>query len=144
MSEEQQQHDQHHSEDELRQHRLDKLARIRERGEEPFAYRFERSSLIQPAREALEAAEAEAGENPEMAPALPAQLAGRMTAFRSHGKSSFADMRDESGKIQVFFNVKTLGADAYETLKDLDIGDFIGVAGEVKRTRKGEITIFAE
>ena len=144
MSEEQQQHEQHNTEDELRQHRLDKLARIRERGDDPFAYRFERSSLIQPAREALEAAEAEAGDDPEAAPALTAQLAGRMTAFRSHGKSSFADMRDESGKIQVFFNIKALGEQVYETLKDLDIGDFIGVVGEVKRTRKGEITIFAD
>ena len=140
-------HEEHHStEQDLIQHRLDKLERIRGRGDEPFKYVYERSSLILPARQALEAAEAADGDNnnePEAIPSIPASLAGRMTAFRSHGKSSFADLRDESGKIQVFFNVKELGEASYEALKDLDIGDFIGVEGEVKRTKKGEITIFA-
>jgi len=133
----------HHStEQELRQHRIDKLERIRARGDEPFKHAFERSSLIAAARDGFEAAEQTATE--EEPAQVPATLAGRMTAFRSHGKSSFADIQDESGKVQVFFGAKQVGGEAYEALKDLDIGDFIGVRGPVKRTRRGEITLFAE
>ena len=65
------------NESELRQHRLNKLERIRERGDEPFKYKFERSSLIAPVREAFETAEAEAadglicsGAKPEMTKAV--------------------------------------------------------------------------
>lgn len=132
----------HHSEDDLRQHRLEKLKRIRERGDEAFKYSFERTSKIDVARldfEALEPGGTE--ENPATASAT---LAGRMTAFRSHGKSSFADLRDETGKIQVFLNQKALGEEAYAALKDLDVGDFIGVSGNVKRTKTGEVTLFTE
>lgn len=133
----------HHStEQELRQHRLDKLARIRERGDEPFKYRFERSVQIGEARSAFEGLEPGASE--EQPAQHPATLAGRITAFRSHGKSAFADLRDETGKIQVFFGLKQIGEEAYEALKDLDIGDFLGVEGLVKRTKRGEITLFAD
>jgi lysyl-tRNA synthetase, class II len=133
----------HHStEQELRQHRLDKLARIRARGDEPFKYRFERSARIAEARSAFEEADSAASQdNPAQ---YPATLAGRITAFRSHGKSAFADLCDDTGKIQVFFGLKQIGEDAYEALKDLDIGDFLGVDGLVKRTRRGEMTLFAE
>jgi lysyl-tRNA synthetase class 2 len=47
---------------------------------------------------------------------MPAQLAGRMTAFRGQGKTSFADLRDETGRIQVFLNGKNIGDDAYAQL----------------------------
>jgi len=135
--------EEHHStEQDLRQHRLDKLARIRARGDEPYKYLYERSAMIGAAREAFEAAEPGATEE---APAtLAAKLAGRMTAFRSHGKSSFADLRDETGKLQVYFNAKQLGDEAYEALRDLDLGDFLGVEGTIKRTRTGEVTLFAD
>lgn len=131
----------HHSnEQELRQHRLDKLARIRARGDEPYKYIFQRSHLIGAARAAFEALE------PAAMPEAPAEfagvaLAGRMTSFRGQGKTSFADLRDETGKIQVFLNGKNIGEEAYDALKDLDLGDFIGVFGTVKRTRTGEVTV---
>ncbi|NJL73510.1 MAG: hypothetical protein HC888_19285 [Candidatus Competibacteraceae bacterium] len=70
--------------------------------------------------------------------------AGRVVAMRRQGKSSFGELRDESGQIQVFFNAKSLGDEAYAAIKDLDLGDFIGVEGVVKRTRTNEITIFAD
>ena len=141
MSETTADHQDHHStEQDLRQHRLDKLARIRARGDEPFKYTFARTHGIAEARRAFEAAEQDAPEAAE----VPAQLAGRLVALRRQGKSSFADLRDESGKLQVFLNQKQLGEAVYETLKDLDIGDFVGVKGSVKRTRMGEITIFAD
>ena len=128
-------------EDELRQHRLDKLKRIRERGEEPYKYLFDRSCRIGDARAQYESAEANT-DAPETIE-LPMRLAGRIVAFRGQGKVSFADIRDESGRIQVFLKQNTLGEDSYQALDDLDVGDFIGVAGNVKKTRRGEITIFA-
>lgn len=125
----------------LRQHRIDKMERIRARGDDPFKYRFDRSHTIGAARSEFEAAEADATE--ESPAEVPARLAGRVVALRSQGKSCFADIRDEFGQIQVFFGLQQVGEEYFDTLKDLDLGDFIGVAGQVKRTRRGEITIFA-
>ena len=134
--------EEHHStEQDLKRHRTEKLARIRARGDEPFKYLFARSSGIGAARAEFEAAEAACADPAEAK--IPATLAGRMVSFRDHGKSAFADIRDESGRIQVYFNAKSLGEDAFATLSDLDLGDFIGASGEVHRTRKGEITLFA-
>ncbi|GMV93936.1 MAG: lysine--tRNA ligase [Candidatus Hydrogenedentota bacterium] len=134
--------EEHHStEEELRRHRLEKLERIRARGDEPFKYTFERSSAIGKARAEFERVESAARED-EVAK-VPAILAGRMVSFRDHGKSVFADIRDETGQIQVYFNVKALGEEAFAAVHDLDMGDFIGATGEVHRTRKGEITLFA-
>lgn len=127
--------------DDLQQHRLDKLARIRERGDVPYKYTFARSQTIGEARTALEALE---GADTEGAIIEDQCLAGRMVASRGQGKVTFADIRDENAKIQLFLKKNTLGDESYEALKDLDIGDFIGVKGKVKRTQKGEITIFAE
>jgi lysyl-tRNA synthetase, class II len=127
--------------DELTQHRLDKMARIRERGDVPFKYDFDRSQTIGEARAALETLEADYAEG---ALIENQSLAGRMVASRGQGKVTFADLRDEGAKIQVFLKKNTLGDESYEALKDLDIGDFIGVHGKVKRTQKGEITIFAD
>ena len=95
--------------DELTQHRLDKLARIRERGDEPFKYTFARSSSIGEARAAFEKAEATGGESAS----VDATLAGRMVATRTQGKVTFADLRDESAKIQLFIKKDTVGEAAY-------------------------------
>jgi len=133
----------HHStEQDLIQNRIDKMARIRGRGDEPFKYTFGRSCSIDGARAAFEQAEAQTDDPGQID--VRATLAGRMIAFRGHGKSSFADIRDASGSMQVYFNKKGLGQDAYDALHDLDIGDFIGVSGKIKRTRMGEITVFAD
>jgi len=135
--------EQHHStEEDLRQQRLAKLERIRARGEEPYKYVFARSQAIGDARTQFEAAEP-AG-TPEKPAQIAAALAGRIVSRRGQGKSTFADIRDETGKIQVFFGQRQVGDAAYEALKDLDIGDFIGVHGKVCRTHRGEITLFAD
>lgn len=133
----------HSSEQELRRHRLEKMERIRAHGDEPFKYAYPRTHQIAGARILFEEAEREA-ENGDAPAEIPAMLAGRMTAMRGHGKSTFADLRDETDKIQVFFGSAQLGEAAYEALKDLDIGDFIGVRGAVRRTKRGEITLFAD
>lgn len=130
-------------ENELRQHRLDKLDRIYARGDNPYKYTFDRSTMIGAARDVLEATESDTPDGEEL-PAQNVRVAGRIMAMRGQGKVTFADLRDESGTIQLFLKMNTLGEEAYQGLKDLDIGDFIGVEGNVKRTRKGEITVFAE
>ncbi len=133
----------HHStENDLIQFRIDKLERIRARGDEPFKFSYTRSHAIADARDAYESAEA-ATEDKEQID-IHVALAGRMTAFRSHGKSSFADLRDDTARVQVYFNQKALGEAAYAALDDLDIGDFLGVTGKIKRTRTGEVTVFAD
>ncbi len=130
----------HHTETDLIQHRLDKLARIRERGDVPFKYIFERSCTVAEARAAFEEAEAAASESQDL-DLPPVRLAGRLVAFRDQGKVAFADLRDGAARIQLFLRKNDLGEDAFDQLKDLDIGDFVGVEGPVFRTRRGEISV---
>jgi lysyl-tRNA synthetase class 2 len=136
--------EEHHStEQDLRQFRIAKMDRMRDRGEVPFKYTFARTHTLGEATSAYEALEKDhSGEgDPELS---EARLAGRIVAIRDQGKSYWIDLRDESGKVQAFFGKKQVGEDVFDTLADLDIGDFIGAWGPVRRTRRGEVTIWAE
>jgi lysyl-tRNA synthetase class 2 len=110
--------------------RREALAALRARGVEPYAYRFDRSHL---------AAEAVAAFDP--AREVSVCVAGRIAALRGHGKTTFAHLEDPSGRIQVYFRSDGLGDDGYAVVKLLDLGDVVGVAGSVFRTRTGEITV---
>lgn len=68
-------------------------------------------------------------------------IAGRLMAKRGMGKSSFCDLNDRDGKIQLFIRINDLGDESYEEFKKLDIGDIIGVKGTVFKTRMGEISV---
>lgn len=68
-------------------------------------------------------------------------VAGRVTAYRSHGKATFLDLTDVSGRIQCYFRQNDLGESNYALLENVDVGDFLGVEGKVFRTRRGEISI---
>lgn len=70
-------------------------------------------------------------------------VAGRLTATRKHGGSTFADVADFSGKIQILLRKNVLGGDAYELTNALDIGDIIAIEGKAIKTQAGEITIDA-
>ena len=111
--------------------RREKLEALRRRGIEPFAYEFDRTHT---------AAEAIGAHQPERGPVV--RLAGRVVAMRPHGKSTFAHVADASGRVQVYFKMNDLG-DRYEVLSLLDLGDVIGVGGEMFTTRTGEITVHA-
>jgi lysyl-tRNA synthetase, class II len=123
------------ADDPLRRVRLDKLAALRERGIDPYPVGFART--------------AEAAELDRRYRGLPAgsetndtvRIAGRIRAMRNSGM--FIDLHDASGKIQVFCHKDHLGADDLALLKLLDIGDLIGVAGRVRRTPRGELTVNA-
>lgn len=71
-------------------------------------------------------------------------VAGRIMAKRDQGKISFLVIRDSSAEIQLFCRINTLGEEAYAELKDLDVGDWIGVWGTVIRTRRGELSVAVE
>ncbi|MBR5471621.1 MAG: lysine--tRNA ligase [Oscillibacter sp.] len=68
-------------------------------------------------------------------------LAGRMMSKRIMGKASFAHLRDDRGDIQIFLKRDVMGDEAYAGFKKLDIGDIIGVKGEVFRTKMGELSV---
>jgi len=68
-------------------------------------------------------------------------LAGRIITKRAHGKSSFAHISDISGKIQIYIKLDTVGEDTYNLFKQLDIGDIVGMTGELFKTRTEEITL---
>ncbi len=132
----------HHStERDLIQNRIDKAERIRARGDEPYKYTFERSCTIGEARAAFELAEADT-DDPESID-VRVTVAGRLMAFRDQGKVAFADLSDETGKVQLFLRKNNLGDEAYEHLKDIDIGDFVGADGAMFRTRRGEVSVRA-
>ena len=70
------------------------------------------------------------------------KIAGRLMIFRRHGKATFCDIQDSSGKIQLFLSQKSIGEEKYDEFTgDLDAGDWIGVEGGVFVTRAGELSI---
>ena len=71
-------------------------------------------------------------------------LAGRLMSKRGHGKVIFMDIQDSEGRIQIFARQNLLGEQVFTDVKDLDIGDIVGVSGQVFRTKTGEISIRAE
>ncbi len=71
-------------------------------------------------------------------------VAGRVMANRLMGKAAFCDIQDMEGRLQVFIRKNTIGEEAFEVYKLLDIGDIIGVKGKVFKTRTGEISVLAE
>ena len=70
-------------------------------------------------------------------------ISGRIMTRRDHGNSGFAHLQDGRGQIQIYVQKNNIGVETYEIYKKLDIGDFIGVCGNVFRTRTGEITVSA-
>jgi len=72
------------------------------------------------------------------------RLAGRIVGSRGHGKTSFSDLDDGSGKLQLYARRDDLGDEAFERWQELDLGDFVGVEGRLIRTRAGELTLALE
>lgn len=105
---------------------MEKLQKIKSLGIDPFPARYQREQTTSQALKMLN---------------KKVSVAGRIVSWREHGGSIFADLRDESGKIQIFFRRDKLGEKKYDFLKLLDIGDFLGVEGEVFKTQAGEITV---
>lgn len=109
----------------LKKTRLEKLKKIKSLGWNPYAPSFPKTHTI------FESAQNEG---------KVVKTAGRIYSLREHGNIAFADLKDETGRIQIFFQKELLGEE-FKNIKLLDIGDFIGVEGEVKKTVAGEISI---
>ncbi|MEO5568862.1 MAG: lysine--tRNA ligase [Gemmatimonadaceae bacterium] len=112
-----------------------KLDALVEKGVSPFAYSFDRSHTAAAALSSFPPDGADEG------PAV--SVAGRLVAWRGHGKTVFAHLADDSGRIQLYFRKDQLG-DAFAVVELLDMGDYVGVSGPVFRTRTGELTIRVE
>jgi len=125
------------------QHRREKLEAIREQGIEPYAYTYDRTHLATEAVSLFDQAE-EAKALDEEGRGERVSVAGRITSYRSHGKSAFAHIEDRSGQIQIYFRKNVLGDESFETLDLLDLSDWIGVGGALFRTRTGEVTVHVE
>jgi len=120
----------------ITQQRLEKLERIRAQGFNPYPNRYNRTHTAQQAIALLERNES------GMTQKDTATVAGRIMAHRAMGKSAFLDIRDGSGKIQLLFqDINLFDEEKLKFFKDLDIGDFIGVKGNLLRTRTGEPTV---
>jgi len=119
----------------LMRQRREKLEALRAQGLDPFGGRFPVTHWAAPLAERLRSA----GEE-ELKGVEPVSLAGRIVALRDHGKSCFAHLMDYTGRIQLYARADRLGDD-YARFTDLDLGDFIGVTGELFRTRTGELTV---
>ncbi len=115
-------------ENELIALRRQKIDALRARGVNPFGRSFETSGSIGEVREKFTEGET-------------LRAAGRITAHRDMGKSHFLDLRDASGRIQIYVQAKELGPEAIEIFGLLDLGDFIGVEGTCFVTRTGEPTL---
>lgn len=113
----------------VRKVRLEKLRKLRKFGIEPYPAKYgEERTLIEKARKSS---------------GKTVAVAGRIWAWREHGASIFADLRDESGQIQLWFQKEKLGKD-FELLGLFDLGDFIGARGKVTKTKAGELTVDVE
>ena len=115
-------------ENELIALRRKKLETLRAKGIEPFGTAFDVSGSIAEVREQFKEGET-------------CRVAGRITAHRDMGKSHFLDLRDVTGRIQIYIHAKEVGAELIDLFRLLDIGDFIGVEGTCFLTKSGEPTV---
>jgi lysyl-tRNA synthetase class 2 len=124
--------------DHVRLARREKLDALIARGVCPFAYSYDRTHLAADAIAEFEGTEQGAAEAPTV------RVAGRIVAWRAHGKTAFAHLADPSGRIQLYCRRDELGDEQFRVLDLLDIGDVIGAAGSLFRTRAGEVTVRVE
>lgn len=119
--------------------RRQKMSTIRENGQDPFGSRFERTHLATAVRTEFEAQTKEQlEENPQ-----EVVIAGRIMTKRGKGKAGFAHIQDLSGQIQIYVRKDAIGEEAYELFNQADLGDIVGIRGNVFRTQVGELSVKA-
>ena len=119
--------------------RREKMAALAEQGIDPFGKRFERTADSAQLKEIYNDKTKE--ELHELAET--ATIAGRLMTKRGKGKVGFAHIQDREGQIQIYVRKDTVGEENYQIFKKADIGDFLGIEGEVMRTDMGELSIKA-
>ena len=108
---------------------------LRASGGQPYPYRFDRTHTLGEVRDRW--GQLEPGTETDDA----ATIAGRVVLKRDSGKLIFATLRDRTGELQLFISKAVVGDDAFDTIKRLDLGDWVGASGTVMTTRKGELSL---
>ncbi|VNR14606.1 lysyl-tRNA synthetase [Streptococcus pneumoniae] len=119
--------------------RREKMAALREQGIDPFGKRFERTANSQELKDKYANLDKEQLHDKNET----ATIAGRLVTKRGKGKVGFAHLQDREGQIQIYVRKDAVGEENYEIFKKADLGDFLGVEGEVMRTDMGELSIKA-
>ena len=118
---------------ELLRIRRDKLRALQDEGRDPFTItKFDVTHHTQDIKDNFDALEGK-----------PVSVAGRLMSKRGMGKVSFCDLQDKTGRIQLYARKDEMDADNYDRFKKYDIGDIVGVNGEVFRTQRGEMSVRA-
>ncbi|KAL6200801.1 hypothetical protein ACLB2K_030582 [Fragaria x ananassa] len=126
--------------DAVRAIRLNKVQELRSKGLEPYAYSWERTHSANQLQDIYK----HLGNGEESKPEKDGvSIAGRIVARRAFGKLAFLTLRDDSGTIQLYCEKERLTDDQFDQLKSLvDIGDIVGATGSIKRTEKGELSVY--
>ncbi|KAJ0987185.1 hypothetical protein J5N97_005541 [Dioscorea zingiberensis] len=126
--------------DSVRAIRLQKVEELRSKGYEPYAYKWERSHSAKQLQDIYRHLENGEERKDELV-----SVAGRIVARRAFGKLAFLTLRDDSGSIQLYCEKEVLAEDQFDQLKKfIDIGDIVGASGSIKKTEKGELSIYVK
>lgn len=118
--------------------RREKLDAIKDKGIDPFGSSFDQKDLAVDLQKTY--AETTKEELEEMQ--VPVQVAGRLMSMRGSGKTGFADLKDRTGRIQLYIRKDEVGEDVFEVYNNLsDIGDIVGVSGVLMKTNMGELSV---
>jgi len=120
--------------DRLVEDRRAKLAALRDAGVDPFPRAFPNRTDIALVRAGSE--QLEPGDAGDLV-----RVAGRIEPVRGHGKVAFADLADATGQVQLWATIDRLGREGLDAFLALDAGDIVGAAGQVARTRRGELSV---
>ncbi len=123
--------------DELERQRLEKIERARAQGIDPYPVTFTRTAT------ARELHDTYGDLTPDTDAGTRTSVAGRLMLKRGHGKLAFGVLRDATGEIQLMLQVDVLGQEGMAGFADLDLGDWIGVEGDVTKTKRGELSVRA-
>ena len=117
--------------------RREKLAKIRELGIDPFGHKYEVTDFSLDIKDKYKGKSHEELENLN----VTVSVAGRIMFIRKMGKASFFSIKDKLGNIQIYISINDVGEETYNLFKSADIGDIVGIKGNVMVTQTGEITI---
>uniref|UniRef100_A0A0E0CNL9 Lysine--tRNA ligase n=1 Tax=Oryza meridionalis TaxID=40149 RepID=A0A0E0CNL9_9ORYZ len=124
----------------IRAIRLKKVEELRGKGYEPYAYKWDRTHTTKELQDGYTHLE-----NGEVGVDVAVSIAGRIVARRAFGKLVFMTVRDDSGTIQLYCEKDSLTEEQFEQLKTIiDIGDIIGANGSIKKTEKGELSVYVK
>ena len=121
----------------IREERIEEIENLRKQGIDPFGSYFPDK---EPIMEVINKFSRIAAGEPTVETVL---IAGRVMGLRKHGKAVFADLEDQTGKIQIYVKSNLISEESFEIFKSVAVGDLIGISGSVFKTRTDELTVLA-